>query len=107
MKNIKLILMVLPFVFIATVHAQLVFGIGAKTCGEMLSELEKNSSEHVRFAREHGYVSWMQGYISGLDTQQFISPDTLLYAVKKKCEEKPLLNVYIAVHEIYIGLHTQ
>lgn len=80
-------------------------GVGATSCGQFLKPRtgEKKLSDML-------IVYWIQGYLSGTNTQRFVDsktpmklqPDSesIIAFVDKFCRDNPLMNVYQAALEL-------
>lgn len=78
-----------------------IFGIGARSCGEMIADdLSPYDDYHL--------VGWISGYISAINTEFGTTKgvnnsfESIYYAVKKRCEEEPLDLIAEAVQHVYI-----
>ena len=85
-------------------------GLGAGQCGDVLSTVkraEKNDIEWVSMM----YIAWMQGYLSGIDSDtsdqisrlKNVSKDSLYYSVINRCKDEPLEDFYEAVLWVYLN----
>ena len=85
-------------------------GLGAGECGNVLSTVkraEKNDIEWVSMM----YVAWIQGYLSGLDSDtsdqisrlKNVRKVSLYYSVINRCKDEPLEDLYEAVLWVYLN----
>ena len=87
-------------IFTNTVNAYTVKGYGGASCGKFLAETDFQ----VNYFSE---AQWIMGYISGLNRENSLNkgnkvdPTSILYAVKNRCEEKPLMDVEDATNWVY------
>jgi len=102
MRKLLLILMMVSFAGVNTAKAWWVTGQGAISCGKVISNTKKYPEEMKEF-----YLSWMQGYISGLNygldsnKGKINDHDAIWYAVMNRCHEKPLTDLYEAIFWVY------
>ena len=86
--------------FTNTVNAYTIKGIGALPCGKLLAETDFKQNYYQE-------AQWILGYITGLNRENSLSkgnevdPTSILYAVKNRCEEKPLMDVEDATNWVY------
>ncbi len=99
----KKFLTILSFLiaFTNTVNAAYVVkGVGAKSCGKFLAETDFKQDYFIE-------GNWILGYITGLNRENSlekgnnVDPTSILYAVKKRCEEKPLGDIEVATNWVY------
>lgn len=115
MKYLKLIAACTALVTGATVSAaqedQVLSGAGAQGCGGWLQA----SAKVARTGGGHDfiYVSWVQGYLSGLNMPRILSKkdelkmpdmDTIRAYLDKHCRDKPLDKVSEAAFMLFIQL---
>lgn len=105
MKYIKLILFVTVAIFTQQTIASAshtVSGPGSMTCGQWIEAREQND-----MAIDHVLSSWIQGFLSGMNVQNYIQteqkmaplPDapTILAYVDKECGDAPLNNTVFII----------
>ena len=87
--------------FTNTVNAfYIIKGVGALSCGKFLAETDFKQNYF-------GEAQWILGYITGLNRENSLSKakdveaTSILYAVKNRCEGKPLVNVEDATSWVY------
>lgn len=78
-------------------------GFGAQECGQAVADMDLAYSEGR-------YISWAQGYLSGMNAawgaaggnQLYLpQPKTTIAFVKKHCEDNPLDQVYQALNALF------
>ena len=87
--------------FTNTVNAQYyIKGYGATPCGKFLADTDFKGNYFSQ-------AQWILGYISGLNRENSlekgndVDATSILYAVKNRCEEKPLEDVEDATNWVY------
>jgi hypothetical protein len=87
-------------IFTNTVNAYAIKGYGVKPCGKFLAETDFKLNYFTE-------AQWIMGYISGLNKENSsekgydVDPTSILYAVRNRCEEKPLEDVEEATNWVY------
>tara|TARA_B100001250_G_scaffold408232_1_gene430259 strand:- start:728 stop:1039 length:312 start_codon:yes stop_codon:yes gene_type:complete len=87
-------------IFTNTVNAYTIKGYGANSCGKFLAETDFKGNYFPQ-------GQWIVGYITGLNRQNSLDKGydfdstSILYAVKNRCEEKPLEDVEQATNWVY------
>ena len=89
-------------------NAAWILGTGAESCEDMLASIsEDRESGNTLFPVETIYLTWIQGYFSGLnynferDKGEGVEPDMQLELVINRCGENPEQLIVEAVDNVW------
>ena len=89
-------------------NAATILGIGAESCEEMLASIsEDRASGNSLLPVETIYLTWQQGYFSGLknkfekDNGEYIELDMQIELVMKRCQENSEQLIVEAVDNVW------
>ena len=86
-----------------------VMGVGAQSCGKLLGAVRTRNE-----AQLFVYVSWTQGYLSGINFTKSpqaknlkVDPEALRAYLTRHCQDKPLDDITDAVGALIIELYAK
>tara|TARA_B100000212_G_C26970347_1_gene362293 strand:+ start:136 stop:453 length:318 start_codon:yes stop_codon:yes gene_type:complete len=97
----KMLFMLILILCISSNASAWVVGIGAQTCGEMISD--STDKDYRRWMS-----IWLQGYVSASNNiyygSKYADADSIYYETLRICKENPLLHVWAAADKTYNNL---